>query len=317
MVYAAAAAVAALALHLLLWTTGGLPPGRFSFSYAVLVGWSIITLAVFDYWNAVARRAVTVLRPATDLTDEAVLALSRRLTRMPVLAAWLALPVSAIWAVAFFAADPSFYRLVTGLAPMDALLRLIGCANMVAIVVGTMRAVWFLAIVARSNELINRIDLFMPRPLFAFSAFTVRIALGLVALTCIYSLAFPTTTNPAAYLYVIIVLGPMSIAEFILPLMGIHEMMLKEKERLQAELRGRIDKTMDAIDQTMEAASPSVQLVQAHKEYLAALFMEEDYIQKSPTWPWSPSTLRNLLAAVLLPLGIFVAQNLLERLLQL
>jgi hypothetical protein len=168
--YAVAAGCAALLLHVLLWLTGGLGRGQFSLSYAALAGWSIFCLAALDYLNRVAARAVAAFQPATDLTEEDARLLTHRLTNLPPIAAWLALPLAAAWAAGIYASDPTFFGLATGQGGLDAVIRLIGWINTVAVVLATMRGLWILAIVARSHKMIRHLNLFMPDPLFALRA---------------------------------------------------------------------------------------------------------------------------------------------------
>jgi hypothetical protein len=143
-------------------------------------------------------------------------------------------------------------------------------------------------------------------------------ALVFITLTFLFCLAFPTVTaDPVGLIYIVAVVAPMSLAAFFLPLMGTHEAMVREKRRLQAGARERIEKVIGAIHGLADGErAPELGAIQVQKELFAALLIEEDAIHKTPTWPWSPNTPRNLLVAVLLPLAIFVAQNLLGRLLR-
>jgi hypothetical protein len=317
--YAVAAGCAALLVHVLLWLTGRTGLGSFSLPYAALAGWSIFCLAAWDYLNRVAARAVAAFRPATDLTLEDARVLTGRLTNLPPIAAWLALPLAAAWVVALYASDPTFFGLATGQGGLDAVIRLIGWINAIAVVLATMRALLVLAIIARAHEMITHLNLFAPEPLFAFSALTVRMALVFITLTYLFSLAFPTVTaTPVGSMYILAVVVPLSLVAFLLPLMGIHEAMVREKRCLGAKVRERIEKVIAAIHGLADGERPPrLAAIQVQKELLAALQIEEDAIHRTSTWPWSPSTLRSLLVAVLLPLAIFVAQSLLGRLLRL
>lgn len=316
--YAAVAGCAALLVHILLWVTGGLGRGQFSVSYAALAGWGIFCFAALDYLNRVAVRAVVAFRPATDLSEEDARLLTRRLTSLPPIAAWLALPLGAAWAAAIYASDPTFFGLATGRASLDAVIRLIGWTNTVAPVLATMRALLILMTVGRAHERITHLNLFAPDPLFAFSALTVRLALAFITLTSLFSLTFPTVTaNPVSLVYIFAVVAPLSLVAFFLPLMGIHEAMAREKRCLRAEVRARVERVLEAIHGLADGErAPELGAIQVQKELLAALLIEEDAIQETPTWPWRPNTPRNLLLTVLLPLAIFVAQNLLGRLLR-
>jgi hypothetical protein len=312
--YLGAAAVASLAVHMLHWFTGALDVGQFTVPLTTLASWSIISLWVFHWVGAVAERSVDAFRPATDLSSAEARVLKSRLTMTSPLLAWLCLPGAALWMVGIYLADPTFFGLLTGQRATDAVILLLGWLNTVMMLLGTVRAVNVLAVVGRSHQLIVRPDLFNPRPLFAFSALTVRVAIAIAGMTYIFFLAFPTVTdNPAAYVYIIGIVLPLAVAGFILPLVGIHDRMAVEKDRLQGEINRRVQMTLGLIHEAMDGEQ-NLTGIAARKELLAALLMEKEHVAKTPTWPWNPNTLRSLVVAILLPLIIFVAQNLLERL---
>ena len=131
--------------------------------------------------------------------------------------------------------------------------------------------------------MITHLNLFAPDPLFAFSALTVRMALVFITLTFLFSLTFPTVTaNPVGIIYPLAVVVPMSLAAFFLPLMGIHEAMAREKRRLRAGVRERVEKVIEAIHGLADGErAPELGAVQVQKELLAALLIEEDAIHKT------------------------------------
>jgi len=53
----------------------------------------------------------------------------------------------------------------------------------------------------------------------------------------------------------------------------------------------------------------------AVKDAVAALDIELTRLARVPTWPWNPGTLRGVLAAVFLPVFIWLVQYVLQRLL--
>ena len=50
-------------------------------------------------------------------------------------------------------------------------------------------------------------------------------------------------------------------------------------------------------------------------EAIASLETEQNVLKGIPTWPWQPETVRSLITALLLPLGLWVAQYVLQRIL--
>lgn len=71
------------------------------------------------------------------------------------------------------------------------MILVVGWCNAVLMLVGTCRGISMLTGVAASQRTIVRLDLFNPRPLFAFSALTVRIALAVAGMTYLFFLAYP------------------------------------------------------------------------------------------------------------------------------
>jgi hypothetical protein len=320
--YIIAALLAALAMHALEWATGVLPFGHFTFSVGVLAAWSIIALGAFDYLNRVAVVAARRFRPATDLSDPEFDALVYRLTHMPALAAWLCLPVAALWVFPMRLVDPTFFGLMTGHLPTDIIILVIGWFNAVLMVVGTYRGISLLLAVAASQDAIVRLDLFNPRPLFAFSALTVRVAIVIAGMAYLFFLAFPSVTrNPFAFGFVLVLGLPITLGSFVLPLYSTHSRMVQEKDRLEADIRRRIQIGLHKVHDYMDGAAgaetdrAAAGDIASHRDLVSTLLMEDEYIRKVPTWPWSPNTLRNLLVTYLLPMVVFMAQQLLTRLL--
>jgi hypothetical protein len=45
---------------------------------------------------------------------------------------------------------------------------------------------------------------------------------------------------------------------------------------------------------------------------IAGLEMEQNALNRIPTWPWEPETVRLLVTALLLPLGLWIVQVVLQ-----
>ena len=90
-------------------------------------------------------------------------------------------------------------------------------------------------------------------------------------------------------------------------MLGINARLRREK---QSDLQ-RMGSELNAIYQETEAAIRSRKLakVPALKTASSALREQMDTVQKVPTWPWNPGSLRNLLLPVLLPLFIAILQR--------
>ena len=167
-----------------------------------------------------------------------------------------------------------------------------------------------LFLVARIYRRHTDVDLFRQGPLYALSRLTAQTTVG--AVVVVYGMAtvpsYMATPYGGVTVALIVVLA---FASFALPLVGIHGALAAEKERLLegisdllrsagAELHVRIHrKTYKGMDELNKA--------------LAGLEIERNMIGAIPTWPWQPETFRWVLAAMVLPLVIWVVQLLLQR----
>jgi hypothetical protein len=93
---------------------------------------------------------------------------------------------------------------------------------------------------------------------------------------------------------------------------SIHRQLVQEKRRL---LEGRRSGSKGHGRPSSEARpSPSDGHGQLNKT-LASLELEQAALRRIPTWPWEPGTLRGVLAALVLPIVIWLIQYVLQRLL--
>jgi hypothetical protein len=103
------------------------------------------------------------------------------------------------------------------------------------------------------------------------------------------------------------------IVIFLWPLWGAHRTLVELKESALAESAMRAKSLAallhERIDQRQLGGIDEV-----HKA-ITALEFENTRLLKVPTWPWHPGTFRGLLAAVFLPLLLWVVQFGLQRLL--
>jgi hypothetical protein len=103
----------------------------------------------------------------------------------------------------------------------------------------------------------------------------------------------------------------LAVAVFLLPLLGLHQLLLREKERLQAEASSRLQAHIQELHQRIDARQ--LEDADAINKHMASLALERDILAKLPTWPWQPGTLNLILSAVFLPIVLWFLQQVLER----
>ena len=136
--------------------------------------------------------------------------------------------------------------------------------------------------------------------IYSFSRYTAIIAIWIFLITYVNAaLLFPEVfENPlaASSIYFLIAF---SLAIFYLPLRGMNQRLVVEKEKLLENVTSRIEKTFNRIHTADDKQDLSS--IGALRSLLAALREEREMIESIPTWPWRPGTITGLLSALFLP----------------
>lgn len=160
----------------------------------------------------------------------------------------------------------------------------------------------------------TRINLFQLGPLYALSGLTARTAIGIAIPTYLWfqinSLFSPRAS--ASDIFQTVVLGSVTVLTFVVPLLGAHNLLAREKQRLQDGAARRVEVTLAALHARVDAGELGD--LGEHKEALNVLMTEQGLLDRLRTWPWRTETVRGLGLTFLLPILIWVVQRALERL---
>jgi hypothetical protein len=157
------------------------------------------------------------------------------------------------------------------------------------------------------------IRMFRLGPLYAFSRHTLRSSLGLLLLAYALFATAPQVMQGGLGLGSWILLISGAVATFLLPLLGIHRQLAREKERMLQEAGRRMESGVAELHRRMDAGE--LTRMDDLNKALASLEIERSALERVPTWPWERGTLRSLVAALLLPLVIWLIQQILQPLL--
>jgi hypothetical protein len=273
-------------------------------------------LAMCHYLDRAAATALKALRPVLRASKEEYEALRYRLTTLPALPTLLVCVIYSIIVVYIgetLGTPPSFGQVID--APISA------TATYAMYVLNWL--VWGAFIYHTIHQLrvihqvytgYTRVNLFRIRPLYAFSTVTALTAVSL-------------TIPPYAWLALNqILLDPISIAitlpvavlgltAFIWPLMGVHRLLLAEKTRAQSEAALRLEVMIAELHRRVD--NMDLAEMGALNDAITGLETERNALKKVPTWPWQPETVRLLITALALPLGLWLIQYVLQRVLAL
>jgi hypothetical protein len=162
----------------------------------------------------------------------------------------------------------------------------------------------------------TNINLLNLDPAHAFAALTARTGIGMILLLLIVFLVDPTFLLGPGLDLVSIALTSMiltvAIAIFVLPVIGIRDELDQEKQLALNEIGSLLQTASEHLHKRVRVADYQ-DMVKA-RSAIEALIRERELMEKIPTWPWDPKTLRGFVSALLLPIILWLVTRLLEEL---
>lgn len=159
----------------------------------------------------------------------------------------------------------------------------------------------------------TRILIFQQQPLYALSGLAARSALGVAVYALLWIVLTPGVNASPVVLGTVAFMQLLAAATFIVPLLGVHGLLLREKHQLQEIVGGKLQNVLGDIHQHMEEGNASG--VEGLQKMMNVLQSELGTLEKVPTWPWHPETIRLVATAILLPMLVWISQRVLSSLL--
>jgi len=301
-----------LVLTLVEWREGAYPPGTFQPVHAMAAAYGPFILWLIRTLDRSAARAARQFQPALRAgVDPRTLEYElTTLPRTPTLAVGAVSMVVIALSALLFLED---VRLL-GLAPTPLSEAVAGTLLVTTwwitgvFVYHTVRQ---LIIIYRTYTRATRIDFFHLTPLYAFSHHTQRTAIAILVFVYFdFLVADPGLRVHPLNLAVGGTLTLLALVAFIGPLGGAHRLLTAEKTRLLDDNARRLEAGFHELQRRMDA----LKLAGADdlNKTLNSLEIERAALQRTPTWPWEPGTIRGLAAAVLIPLIVWAVQALLQ-----
>ena len=209
------------------------------------VGWGVVTIAFMaavHLFERVAEWAFDTVRPLTSLTDEEAPRLRYELATFPAVPGAIVLIPALPLTFFGYATDPAASGIV-GYPPLALAVRGAYESFFTAVLLVLIcQSVRQLRLVTRILDRVVRIDLFHPRPLYAFSRLTGGIGIAPHPGRR-HGLRPGSVTDPGhepvlrALVRRFVGFG---VIVFVVPLLGLHGRLVDEKERLQGEADDRL-----------------------------------------------------------------------------
>ena len=157
----------------------------------------------------------------------------------------------------------------------------------------------------------TRLNLYRLQPLYAFSIPAALTAGGLLLFNYAWFATAPLLLNQPVSRALAVLFSVIAFATFLWPLWGMHRRLVNEKKRLLQESSSRFEAAVSQLHRRVDGER--LTRMDDLNKTLASLEIEQAALHRVPTWPWEPGTLRGLVAALLVPILIWVTQTLLQR----
>ena len=158
----------------------------------------------------------------------------------------------------------------------------------------------------------TRVNLFKLRPLYGLSGLTALTGVSLSVITYGWMALNPELWGELISMAIVLPITVLAFAAFIWPLVGIHRILEEGKGRLLDECSMRVETAIAELHRRVD--SGGLEGMDDLNNTISSLEIEQNLLERIPTWPWRPETVRLLITALALPLGLWFIQYVLQRL---
>jgi hypothetical protein len=292
--------------HLVAWEKGLIPRGEIKM-YFVMVGPFIVLFPLL--WTFLAQRATRSLHDFYSLQQTSQKHVQRTIAEfisIPTLSGTLAFIAGGVFGgVSFFVLALPLLPLAGQTLPAFSILSWSLSNAFVAVLV--YRSLHQAKMVSKLYAKLE-IDIYNTRPIYALSNFgglTSLVGVGLV-----YGLTFIGFTDffysPMGWIYQGLMTA-VSLGLFFAPLVRVNRRLRRAKDQVLAALGS----DLRHVQQELHAALRKKKLsgMADLRNAAEALKSQIEYVQKIPTWPWQPETLRGVVSPLLLPVIVYLFQR--------
>lgn len=298
-----------------LWVEEALQNGFRSLIPFYLAGAITLFLLLFHYLEELSGNSLKTLKPALISSEDEYQTLYYQLTTLPASTTILASLIALAFVLVSESILGTFRLAALDPYPISAsLLRYIYLASWWIFGAFIYHTIHQLRLVHRIYTRHLRVNLFQMRSLYAFSNYSALTALSLAAIPYGWMGINPGDwiSEPVS-LFVMLGITALAVTAFAWPQFGIHRLQIAEKDRLLDEANKRLEATIAELHQRVDAGN--MEGMFELNSAISSLKDELRILEEIPTWPWRPETVRWLASALLLPLGLWLLQLLLQRIL--
>jgi hypothetical protein len=292
--------------HGIVWATGQVPFGSIHPVLAVGHFYAPYTLAAIALINRASERALSAFWPATGWPDEERetwrfwFVNSRAGYGLATLVVAAVVTVVAFLEAAPEAIGPGANRTVLFAAYVPSAF-----FGYWVVLLAFLHTLHQLRLVARIHREATAIDPFDRVSVYAFSYVTAMTGVAYV-ISGYYTLTLNSAFQAGNPIAIAVLAGVfvIGIACFFLPLWGIHERLVQEKQILVRDVELRLKRLSQEMYRRIDAGEFDGTKVVS--DALAGVSDARKRIFEVPTWPWRPQVLSGFLSALLLPVAVYL-----------
>lgn len=300
-------------VSLALWIDGSVPIGKVGIIPGIFPPSVFAFLALYHYLTQIGSRSLLAFRPLLNVSETEFTRINCEFATIHRKMDWLIIPVSVFMPYPYLIDNSSTWGNLTPntFLPLLTAWVIISFFNITYIAL-IVRVLQQLRMIRKLHAQASNINLLKLKPTHAFSMFTSRMAIGYILIVIISYFRDSSTAADSWNIYGLMLIVLVAIGVFVAPVIGLRELLQKEKER-------KIDEASDLLEATTENLHTKVQ----NKDYddiggmetaISALIRERELLEKISTWPWDTSTIRGFASSLLLPIFLWLVTRLLERL---
>ena len=296
--------------HVLVWVDGWAPPLAFRTILLTFPLWLWFPLAIITFLNRTASATLDSFRSLMTIDDEALARLKYEFTTMPRRAVLIS---AVIWITVFLTIVYLSLDLYGSFGFSNSLTLVFILEGVICFGIGgvmyyhSIRQLW---LVHRTVRTVKHFNLFNLSPVYAFSRLTAWTGASWMLMLLLTLLIFPLGMAPQVILTFASIQAGLAFAAFILPLRSVHSSLVREKRRLLSELQHRAEPLLVRLHSSVD--QNELGGVDQLYNAITALYTEQMLLEKIPTWPWRADTLLAFLSATVLPIVLFLIQEILQ-----
>lgn len=290
-----------LVFELALWIDGAVPFGTYGMPPAVFPPIFLIFLVLYHYLTKVSSQALHSFSPLLDVSIEELAGIETRFLALPRRISKLLMAISVPMAFPFVWGGPTTWGdlLPNSQLPYLVLFLVIVPFNytFMCLLVRSFRQI---KMISELHAQATNIELMKLEPAHAFSKLTSRTGIGLF-LTGLFGLFYnPDSMNSSWSILSYIFVVSISLAIFIIPVIGIRSNLQEQKRNELYRMEDLIRITNDSLHQKIE--NSDFDDLGGIQSALNMLTRERDQIKSVSTWPWNTGTIRGFSSTLILPI---------------